>query len=75
MDRDARIAVLREKHRQLERTLDRELRHPQFDQSLVTRLKQGKLRVKDEISRLISRSIHYNLFGCDGIRAGLQIFV
>jgi len=63
------VESLRSKHALLEEQIDEELHRPLPDQSILTRLKREKLRIKDEIARLgrtstgeiattISREVH-----------------
>ena len=61
------VESLRGKHALLEEQIDEELHRPLPDQSILTRLKREKLRIKDEIARLgrtstgeptISREVH-----------------
>jgi hypothetical protein len=46
------VESLRSKHALLEQQIDDELHRPLPDQSILTRLKREKLRIKDEIARL-----------------------
>jgi hypothetical protein len=46
------VESLRSKHAHLEEQIDDELHRPLPDQSILTRLKREKLRIKDEIARL-----------------------
>jgi hypothetical protein len=46
------VESLRSKHAHLEQEIDDELHRPLPDQSVLTRLKREKLRIKDEIARL-----------------------
>ena len=46
------VESLRSKHAHLEQEIDDELHRPLPDQSILTRLKREKLRIKDEIARL-----------------------
>jgi hypothetical protein len=46
------VESLRSKHAHLEQQIDDELHRPLPDQSILTRLKREKLRIKDEIARL-----------------------
>lgn len=46
------VESLRSKHALLEQQIDDELHRPLPDQSILTRLKREKLRIKDEITRL-----------------------
>lgn len=63
------VESLRGKHALLEQQIDDEMHRPLPDQSVLTRLKREKLRIKDEIARLgrtstgeiattISREVH-----------------
>lgn len=46
------IQDLQEKHQKLERLIDAELAHPDWDETRVAALKKQKLRIKDELERL-----------------------
>ncbi len=46
------VEELRSKHAHLEEEIDDEVHRPMPDQSILTRLKREKLRIKDEIARL-----------------------
>jgi hypothetical protein len=46
------VESLRSKHAYLERQIDDEMHRPLPDQSVLTRLKREKLRLKDEMARL-----------------------
>jgi hypothetical protein len=46
------VESLRSKHAHLEQEIDDELHRPLPDQSVLTRLKREKLRIKDEIARV-----------------------
>jgi hypothetical protein len=46
------VESLRSKHAMLEQQIDDEMHRPLPDQSVLTRLKREKLRIKDEIARL-----------------------
>jgi hypothetical protein len=46
------VESLRSKHAHLEEQIDDELHRPLPDQSVLTRLKREKLRIKDEMARL-----------------------
>jgi len=48
----AHLQELSEKHRQLERRIEEEESRPGSDDIAIRRLKQEKLKLKDEISRL-----------------------
>ena len=52
------VESLRSKHAHLEQEIDEELHRPLPDQSVLTRLKREKLRIKDEIVRLGRDSSH-----------------
>jgi hypothetical protein len=60
------VESLRSKHAHLERQIDDEMHRPLPDQSVLTRLKREKLRIKDEMARLngaeqhmvVSRGLH-----------------
>jgi hypothetical protein len=49
---------LSEKHRQLERRIEEEIARPGSDEVAIRRLKQQKLKLKDEIARLQSETRH-----------------
>lgn len=49
---DAHLQELSEKHRQLERRIEEETARPGSDDMEIRRLKQEKLKLKDEIARL-----------------------
>jgi hypothetical protein len=46
------VESLRSKHAHLERQIDDEMHRPLPDQSILSRLKREKLRLKDEMARL-----------------------
>ncbi len=48
----AHLSELSEKHKMLERSLEDAQSHPSIDDTLITKLKRKKLRLKDEIERL-----------------------
>jgi hypothetical protein len=52
------VESLRSKHAHLEQQIDDELHRPLPDQSILTRLKREKLRIKDEMARLGRTSSH-----------------
>ncbi len=52
------VESLRSKHAHLEQQIDDELHRPLPDQSVLTRLKREKLRIKDEMVRLGRTSSH-----------------
>lgn len=49
---DAHLQELSDKHRQLERRIEEEIARPGSDEIEIRRLKQEKLKLKDEIARL-----------------------
>jgi len=55
---DAHLAELNEKHSALKRKIEEEAARPLADTLKITELKREKLRIKDEIARLKSRSSH-----------------
>ncbi len=54
----AHLQELSEKHRQLERRIEEETSRPGSDDLMIRRLKQEKLKLKDEIVRLEVRTRH-----------------
>ena len=54
----AHIQELSEKHRQLERRLQEEMARPGSDDAEIRRMKQEKLKLKDEIIRLSGETRH-----------------
>jgi hypothetical protein len=52
------LQELSEKHRQLERRISEEISRPGSDDLTIRRLKQEKLKLKDEINRLSSETRH-----------------
>jgi hypothetical protein len=52
------IQELSEKHKRIEQMIETELSHPDWDDVRVAALKKEKLRIKDELERLRSGSIH-----------------
>mgnify|MGYP006250141279 CR=1 FL=1 len=48
----SRVDALKTKHASLSQTIENELRHPASSDSLITRLKKQKLRLKEEIFRI-----------------------
>lgn len=52
MTLEGRLAELAEKHRLLDRQISEELGRPGSDDLWIRRLKQEKLRIKEEIERL-----------------------
>lgn len=58
MSLHAHLAELSEKHKLLERRIEEELSRPGSSDVEITRLKLEKLKLKDEISRLSSKTSH-----------------
>lgn len=54
----AHLQELSEKHRQLERRIEEEIARPGSDDIEIRRMKQEKLKLKDEIARLSSETRH-----------------
>lgn len=54
----AHLAELAEKHRVLEERIDREAASPGSDDIEIRRMKQEKLKLKDEIERLSRETRH-----------------
>lgn len=52
------LQELSDKHRQLERQIREEIARPGSDEVEIRRLKQEKLKLKDEIHRLQSETKH-----------------
>ena len=52
------LAELSEKHRSLERQIEEELSRPGADDLEILKLKKEKLRIKDEMVKLQSRTTH-----------------
>ena len=52
------VESLRSKHAHLERQIDDEMHRPLPDQSVLSRLKREKLRIKDEMARLDDSHAH-----------------
>jgi hypothetical protein len=52
------IQELSEKHKQLEELIEAEMAHPDWDEIRVAALKKEKLRIKDELERLRTSSVH-----------------
>lgn len=52
MSLDAHLEELAEKHRDLDRRIEKEEAHPGSDDVTIHELKKQKLRLKDEIERL-----------------------
>lgn len=58
MSLSAHLQELSEKHRQLERRIEEEEARPSSDNLTIRRLKQEKLKLKDEIARLGTPTRH-----------------
>ena len=54
----AHLQELSEKHRALERRIEEEMGRPGSDDLEIRRMKQEKLKIKDEIVRLQSETRH-----------------
>ncbi len=54
----AHLQELSEKHRQLERRIEEEVARPGSDDLEIRRMKQEKLKLKDEIVRLEAQTRH-----------------
>jgi hypothetical protein len=54
----AHLQELSEKHRQLERRIEEEISRPGSDDLEIRRMKQEKLKLKDEIVRLEAQTRH-----------------
>lgn len=54
----AHLQELSEKHRQLERRIEEETSRPGSDDLAIRRLKQEKLKLKDEIFKLETETRH-----------------
>ena len=54
---EARIEQLGERHRQLDLAIHQEMRHPHVDEFHVSELKREKLRIKEEIEELRSKTL------------------
>jgi hypothetical protein len=52
------IQELSEKHKRIEQMIETELSHPDWDDVRVAALKKEKLRIKDELERLRSGTVH-----------------
>ena len=58
MSLHAHLAELSEKHKLLDRRIEEEMSRPGSSDVEITRLKLEKLKLKDEISRLSSKTSH-----------------
>ena len=54
----AHLQELSEKHRQLERRIEEEIARPGSDDLEIRRMKQEKLKLKDEMVRLEAQTRH-----------------
>jgi hypothetical protein len=54
----AHLYELSERHRQLDRRIEEEMSRPGSDDVEIRRMKQQKLKIKEEIDRLSSTSRH-----------------
>lgn len=54
----AHLQELSEKHRMLERRIQEEMARPGSDDSVIRRMKQEKLKLKDQIARLQAETRH-----------------
>ena len=52
------IQDLQDKHQKLERLINEEMAHPDWDECRVAALKKQKLRIKDELERLRTSVVH-----------------
>jgi hypothetical protein len=53
---ESHIAELRDRHTALEREIESELHHPASDDLHIAELKKHKLKLKEEIERLSTKS-------------------
>lgn len=58
MAMSAHLAELAEKHRLLDEEISRAMSSPGSDDTLIRRMKQEKLRLKDEMERLSKETRH-----------------
>ena len=58
MSLHAHLAELSEKHKLLDRRIEEELSRPGSSDAEITRLKLEKLKLKDEINRLSTKTSH-----------------
>lgn len=58
MSLSAHLAELSEKHKLLERRIEEELNRPGSSDEDIVKLKLEKLKLKDEIARLHSKTTH-----------------
>ena len=58
MSLNAHLAELSEKHKLLDRRIEEVLNRPSTSDAEITRLKLEKLKLKDEINRLSSKTSH-----------------
>ena len=55
---EAHLAELSEKHRKLKAAVEQEMQRPSYDPIRIAELKKEKLRIKDQIERLKTSSVH-----------------
>jgi hypothetical protein len=55
---EGQIEHLSHQHKKLEEIIDAEMANPDWDELRVVALKKQKLRIKDELERLRSVSVH-----------------
>ncbi len=55
MNIEAHLKELTERHKTLEAKIEAEMMSPSADSLLITELKRRKLRIKDEIARLLAK--------------------
>ena len=58
MSLQGHIDELKRKHQTLDTELHEALAHPSTDDHVICDLKRKKLRVKDQLARLVSDSVH-----------------
>lgn len=58
MTMESHLAELERRHQALEKELEDAMTHPGTDDLALSELKRRKLRLKDEIARLKSDSVH-----------------
>lgn len=58
MNIDGHLEALKRKHFALEEEIDTVVKRPMPDQSLLSRLKREKLKLKEEIERIGSQTRH-----------------
>ncbi len=55
---EAHLSELTERHRQLDRRIEEEMSRPYTDDLMIQELKRQKLKLKDQIMRIQSDSLH-----------------